>query len=74
LHIALAVETNHFPLWEAENGRFRFTYQADNPKPLQEFTKLMGRFSHLKEEDLAELQQLVNERFNLIKSLCEIGN
>jgi len=70
----LAVETNYFPLWEAENGRFHFTHRMENPKPLQEFTKLMGRFSHLKEEDLAELQQLVNERFNLIKSLCEIGD
>ena len=70
----LAVETNYFPLWEAENGKFRFTYQVDNPKPIQEFTRLMGRFSHLKEGDLTELQQLVNNRFNLIKSLCEMGN
>jgi len=70
----MAVRTNYFPLWEAENGKFRFTHKTDNPKPIQEFTKLMGRFSHLKEEDLAKLQQLVNDRFNLIKSLCEIGN
>lgn len=70
----LAVETNHFPLWEAENGRFRITYQVDNPKPIQEFTRLMGRFSHLKKEDLAVLQQLVNNRFDLIRSLCGAGD
>ena len=70
----MAVRTNYFPLWEAENGKFRFTHKTDNPKPIQEFTKLMGRFSHLKEEDLAKLQQLVNDRFNLIKSLCEISS
>lgn len=70
----LAVETNYFPLWEYENGRFRLTHQVDNPKPIEEFTRLMGRFSHLKEEELAQLQQLVNDRFNKIKSLCEIIN
>ena len=70
----MAVRTNYFPLWEAENGKFRFTHKTDNPKPIQEFTRLMGRFSHLKEEDLAKLQQLVNERFDLIKSLCGTGN
>lgn len=69
----LAVETNYFPLWEYEKGRFRFTHQVGNPKPIVEFTRLMGRFSHLKEEELAQLQQSVNDRFNLIKSLCEMG-
>ncbi len=70
----MAVRTNYFPLWEAENGKFRFTHKTDNPKPIQEFTRLMGRFSHLKEEDLAKLQQLVNGRFDIIKSLCGTGN
>jgi len=70
----MAVRTNYFPLWEAENGKLRFTHKTANPRPIQEFTRLMGRFSHLKEEDLAKLQQLVNERFDLIKSLCGIGN
>ncbi len=70
----MAVRTNYFPLWEAEYGKFRLTHEVSNPRPIQEFTKLMGKFSHLKEEDLAKLQQLVNERFNLIKSLSEIGS
>ncbi len=65
-----AVETNYFPLWEAERGKFRLTYQVRTPKPIQEFTKLMGRFSHLTEEDLVELQELVNSRFATIKGLA----
>lgn len=69
----LAVETNYFPLWEAENGRrYRFNYQVDSPKPIEEFTRLMGRFSHLKQEDFTELKRVVNERFELVKSLCEM--
>ena len=44
-----------------------------NPKPVQELTKLMRKFAHLKEADIDNLQQLVNERYALIKALCEMG-
>jgi phenylglyoxylate dehydrogenase beta subunit len=71
----IAVETCYFPLWEAERGKFRFTYKVDKPKHIREFTKMMGRFSHLDEEGRGELQRLVNERFNLIESLIRMkGN
>ena len=67
----MAVKTNYFPLWEMENGKFRFTHEVDNPQPIQEFTKLLGKFSHFKEADLANFQRIVNERYELIKSLVE---
>jgi len=66
-----AVRTNYFPLWEAEDGKPRFTVEIANPKPITELTKLMRKFSHLKEDGLAELQKAVDERFALIKSLCD---
>jgi len=65
----LAVETNYFPLWEAENGQARLTKEISHPKAIQEFTKLMGRFSHLQEDDLKTIQELVNHRFDTIKSI-----
>jgi len=68
-----AVRTNYFPLWEAENGKFRLTHEVANPRPVQELTKLMRKFSHLKEDDLDKLQQSVNERYALVKALCDIG-
>jgi pyruvate/2-oxoacid:ferredoxin oxidoreductase beta subunit len=67
-----AVRTNYFPLWEAEDGKPRFTVEVASPKPVTDFTKLMRKFSHLKEEGLAELQQQVDERFKLIKGLVEV--
>lgn len=67
----LAVRTNYFPLWEAENGKFRFTHKVANPRPIHEFTKLIGKFSHLKGEDLDRFQQVVNERYEVIRILCE---
>ena len=64
-----AVRTNYFPLWEAENGKPRFTVEVASPKPITEYTKLLRKFSHLKEEGLAELQKQVDERYALLKTL-----
>jgi len=66
-----AVRTNWFPLWEAENGKPRITVEVSSPKPITEFTKLMRKFSHLKEGGLAELQQQVDERYAFLKMLVD---
>ena len=68
----LAVETNYFPLWECERGKFRFTQDISNPKPVSEYTRLIGKFSHLQRSEIEELQQMVNERVNMIKSLVAL--
>ncbi len=65
----LAVQSNYFPLWEAEDGKLHLTYEVENPRPVQEFIKMNGRFSHLKKEDLQELQNMVNQRFDQLKNL-----
>lgn len=65
----LSVETNYFPLWEAEDGRFRFTYQPKRPRPIRELTKLMGKFAHLTESDLDEFQEIVNARYFTIEHM-----
>lgn len=67
----IAVETNYFPLWECVRGKFRLTWEPKDPKPVRRFTELTNRFSHLKEDDLRELQEAVNSRFALIKKLAE---
>lgn len=68
----MAVETGYFPLWEAEDAKFNFTYRPKSLRPVKEFTRLMGRFSHLTSEELEELQKLVNSRYNLIDSLVRM--
>ena len=68
-----AVETNYFPLWEADHGRFHFTYTPRKIKPIHHFTKMMRRFSHLNEEELKEFQDLVEERFQQVKIHCQAG-
>lgn len=66
----MAVETNYFPLWELERGSFRFTYPVEHPEPINEFTRLMARFSHFNSEDIDELQKLVDDRLKAIQSLA----
>jgi phenylglyoxylate dehydrogenase beta subunit len=67
-----AVETNYFPLWEYERGEYRLTHEVAKPRPILEYTKLLKKFAHLGEEDIADLQGLVDKRFYQIKALTEI--
>ena len=59
----LAVHTKVFPLYEVENG---FTFHINmEPKniPVREYLKLQDRFSHLSEEDIADIQRQVDEEW-----------
>lgn len=67
----LAVETGYFPLWEAEDGRFKLTYEPKDLRPLQDFTGLTGRYAHLNEEEQEVLTRTIRSRLNYIKQLIE---
>ena len=69
-----AVETNYFPLWEAEYGNIRLTHEEPYPKPIGEFTKLMGRFSHLSGEELQQVQEYINRRYAKLKNLARLND
>jgi pyruvate/2-oxoacid:ferredoxin oxidoreductase beta subunit len=69
----MAVRTNYFPLWEAENGRFRLTHEVANPRPVQDFISMVRKFDHLKEADIDSFQQMVNQRYALINGLCQLS-
>lgn len=68
-----AVEANFFPLWEYEDGRYRFTHVVEKPKGVGEYLKLMRKFSHLDETDVDEIQSLVDKRLAHIQSLTQLG-
>jgi pyruvate/2-oxoacid:ferredoxin oxidoreductase beta subunit len=62
----MAVQTNIFPLYEVENGvNYTINYK---PKEylVREYFKLQGRFRHLKETDLDQIQEMVNEDWGLL--------
>jgi len=62
----MAVQTNIFPLYEVEGGvKYTINYK---PKeyPVREYFKLQGRFSHLTDKDLAQIQEMVNEDWEML--------
>jgi pyruvate/2-oxoacid:ferredoxin oxidoreductase beta subunit len=69
----MAVRTNYFPLWEAENNHFKLTVDISNPKPIEEFIELVRKFSHFKEDDTENYQRAIDQRYKILKGLCEIS-
>lgn len=51
----LAVETNYFPLFEAENGNYEISYFPKKKVAISELLKQQGRFSHLFKNDATKL-------------------
>ncbi len=71
----MAVQTRYWPLYEVENGVWKVTVRANNPKPVAQWLKLQGRFKHLfapgNEALLAELQEDVDRQWERIQIRCE---
>jgi pyruvate/2-oxoacid:ferredoxin oxidoreductase beta subunit len=62
----MAVQTNIFPLYEVEDG-VRYTLNL-RPKGylVREYFHLQGRFKHLGEADLDQIQEMVDEDWGLL--------
>jgi len=64
----LATETNFWPLYEIEKGKYKINRRIAERKPLEEFLKTQGRFKHLFSDDnketLKKMQRMVDEEWN----------
>jgi len=63
----LAVQTGIFPLYEVENGKYKLNVDPPKLKPVSDYLKLQGRFRHLSEDVINEIQQRVNEEYAHLK-------
>ena len=63
----LAAETGVFPLYEVENGTVRLNIDFPKLRPLKEYTKLQGRFRHLTDEALLEIEQRVHREYEQLR-------
>jgi len=59
----LAVQTRMFPLYEIENGQYKLGTGGARPRPVTDYLKLQGRFRHLSEETIKEIQRRVDEEY-----------
>jgi len=55
----LAALTRIFPLYEIENGEKYTINLKQEPRPVQEYLKLQGRFSHLTDSEIEVIQENV---------------
>jgi len=56
----LAIETGMFSLYEWEEGVYKFQHKPKQYKPVREYVKLQGRFAHLTDQHIANLQAFVD--------------
>lgn len=67
----LATETGIFPLYEVENGRYTINYKKKT-KEVIEYYKLQGRFRHLSDDFIKEVQEYIDKEWQklLLKEEC----
>jgi pyruvate ferredoxin oxidoreductase beta subunit len=63
----LAVETGMFPLYEIENGKYKLSIDLPQLRPVKDYMKLQGRFRHLSEETINEIQKRVSQEYAKLK-------
>ena len=69
----LAVETGTFPLYEVEHGRYHLNIDFPKLKPIKEYMKLQGRFRHLTEEMIEEIQTRINHDYEQLRERDKRG-
>lgn len=63
----LAVQTGVFPLYEIDNGKYHMSVELPKLRPLQDYLKLQGRFRHLSDDIIKEIQDRVVVEYDKIK-------
>jgi pyruvate/2-oxoacid:ferredoxin oxidoreductase beta subunit len=68
----LAVRSKVFPLYEIEDGRSYTIHEESCTVSIKEYLKLQGRFSHLTEEEIERIQEMVDDEWQrlLRKARC----
>ena len=71
----LAVNTGFWPLFEVENGVWRITIRPKERKPIIEWIKSQGRYSHLLKEEnkefLERIQKEVDDYWKYLEGMCK---
>ena len=65
----LAAQTGLYPLLEYTDGKLSASSITNNfqAKPVEEYLKKQGRFKHLKETEIKEIQEMANENIEKYK-------
>jgi len=68
------VDSNFWPLYEVEEGKYTLNYKPASPKPITEFIKIQGRFKHLLRPENKEIIEKIQARVDADwKKLLELS-
>jgi pyruvate ferredoxin oxidoreductase beta subunit len=70
----LAVETGIFPLYEVENGEYKMSLNLTKLKPVKDYLKIQGRFRHLSDDLIAQIQDRVKLEYQKLLGKAKNGN
>lgn len=65
-----SVRSRFNPIFEFENGKFTLNINVKKPIPLQDFLFSMKKFKHLSPEQVQELQEHVDAKWENLLKLC----
>jgi pyruvate ferredoxin oxidoreductase beta subunit len=63
----LAVETGVFPLYEVIDGQYYLTVDVQRLRPIKDYFKYQGRFRHLTDELIAQIEERVHREYHALK-------
>jgi pyruvate ferredoxin oxidoreductase beta subunit len=67
----MAVQNAYFPLFEIEDGlRTTLNLKLKEKKPVNDYLRLQGRFRHLNEAQIAEVQAEIDARWERLLKGC----
>jgi pyruvate ferredoxin oxidoreductase beta subunit len=68
----LAVRTGIFPLYEVEDGVYRITQKVTKLLPVKDYLTVQGRFRHLTEDLIQQIQERVNMEYKRLLGKVEL--
>ncbi len=69
----LAVETGMWALYEIDEGKFRITKRVEKRKPVKEYLKTQGRFRHLTDDVIKDIQEHVDRSWEEMEAREKSG-
>ena len=69
----MALTTGVFPLYEVENGRYTLKPEMPKLRPVKEYIKAQGRFRHLTDDLIEQIQKRVTLEYEKLREKAAQG-
>ena len=69
----LAVQTGMFPLYEVEDGQYKMSIDLPKLKPVKDYMKIQGRFRHLSDDIIEQIQDRVELEYQKLLEKAKNG-